>query len=83
MYQIRFYYKNQDKSNPKDIVYHLYGRYETYEKACKEMKWLIDLYKEIQIDEVIFAYSFPKRKIEAYALFLSKRGKDFATIISE
>lgn len=82
MYQIRFYYKNDDKNYKKDIVYHLYNSYETYEEACEEMKWLMDFYKEIEVEEVIFTYSFPESKIEAYALFLSNRGKDFATIVS-
>lgn len=83
MYQIRFYYKNDDKNLKKDVTYHLYNSYETYEEACEEMKWLIDVYREIKVEEVVFAYSFPRRKIESYALFLSKRGKDFATIVSE
>lgn len=82
MYQIRFYYKNDDKNYKKDIVYHIYNSYKTYEEACEEMKWLMDFYKEIEVEEVVFTYSFPKSKIEAYALFLSNRGKDLATIVS-
>lgn len=83
MYQIRFYNKNDDKNIEKDIVYYLYNSYETYEEACKEMKWLIDVCKTIGFEETIFAYSFPKKMIEPYVLFLSKKGKSFATIVSE
>ena len=35
MYQIRIYYKNDDKNCKKEVVYHLYGSYETYEEACQ------------------------------------------------
>lgn len=83
MYQIRIYYKNDDKNCKKEVVYHLYGSYETYEEARQAMKYLIDCYREMGVKEVVFSYGFPKSEIEAYVLFLSKRGKDFATIVSE
>ena len=83
MYQIRFCYKNDDKKIKKDVAYHIYDSYETYEEAYEEMKLLIGICREIKFEEIVFAYSFPKRKIEPYVLFLSKKGKHFATIVSE
>lgn len=83
MYQIRFYNKNDDKNVKKDIVYYLYNSYETYEEAYEGMKWLIDTCRIIGLEEIVFAYSFPRKMIEPYVLFLSKRGKKFATIVSE
>lgn len=83
MCQIRFYYKNDDEKIKKDVAYHLYDSYETYEEACEEMKLLMYICREIGFEEIVFTYSFPKREIEPYVLFLSKSGKSFATIVSE
>lgn len=83
MYQIRFYYKNDDKNLKQNITYEIYGTYETYEKACEEIRWLINIYKEIECDEVIFTYSIPKKIIEPYILFSIKKNKAIATIVSE
>lgn len=60
MYEIRFCYKNKDKCCQKDILYHLYDRYKTYEDAYREVKELKDIYKE----NIVFIYDFPKNKLK-------------------
>ena len=81
MYEIRFYYKNDDVKVKKEVVYHLYNSYEKFEDAYKGIQCLIKFYSDINVNEVVFSPSFPKEKIEAYTLFLSKKGKEFSTIV--
>lgn len=77
MYEIRFYYKNEDRHCKKNVVYHPYASYTTYQEACSELQWLSEFY----FNKVTFANSFPESKIESYTLLLSERGKSFATIV--
>ncbi|SDO87587.1 hypothetical protein [Clostridium gasigenes] len=81
MYEIRFYYKNEDKNFNSTIAYHVYERYSTFEKAYENLIELIELYTEIGVDEVVFMPGIPIKILEAYVLFLNKKGKDLTTIV--
>lgn len=81
MYEIRFYRKNDDKNIKDNITWHVYKFCENYDDAYAEFKWLINYYKEIEVDEVVFNPSVPMDTIEAYTLFLDKKGKELATIV--
>lgn len=81
MYEIRFYRKNDDKNIKDSITWHVYKFAETYDEIYNDFLWVINEFKELQIDNVVFHPSFPMDTIEPYVLFLDKKGKEMATIV--
>ena len=81
MYEIRIYRKNDDKHIKDVITWHVFNFFDNYDDTYNDFIWLMNHYKEIEVDNVVFNPSVPMDTIEAYTLFLDKKGKELATIV--
>jgi len=81
VFEIRFYYKNDDRHSKNIVSFHTYNSFNSYGAAYEELIYLVDLYEEIGVNEVLFSPSIPNEVLQKYVLFLHSKGKDLVTII--
>lgn len=78
MYSIRQYYLED-----KNIRYHDYSFYETYEQAYNDFTELYKEFKEMGIDDAfVFVPCLPKDKVNSFLEFINKNcSKDLYIIV--